>query len=242
MAHLSRAEWEESDDPDGMILAQRLNRHTRKIRLLLIAHCRFVWDQLFDPSRQTVEVAERYVEGEVDPRELAAACQCAEEAFLSHFVHNRELNSKLEATLETAWDGSDRNHVEASGEQFNSVLHQTATAKLAILAAKPDYKTWEPHFPATLPSSDRQRATQLVRELFGNPFQPVTIDPKWRTDTVVQLAEVIYQSRDFSTMPILADALQDVGCENEEILSHCRNPKQAHVRGCWLVDQILDNE
>jgi hypothetical protein len=49
----------------------------------------------------------------------------------------------------------------------------------------------------------------------------------------------MYEARDFSAMPILADALQDAGCDNDDILSHCRDTKQVHVRGCWVVDLVL---
>jgi hypothetical protein len=52
----------------------------------------------------------------------------------------------------------------------------------------------------------------------------------------------MYDFREFSAMPILADALQDAGCDNDEILNHCRDPKQVHVRGCWCVDAILGKE
>jgi hypothetical protein len=80
----------------------------------------------------------------------------------------------------------------------------------------------------------------LLRECVGNPFRPVTFSPSWRTDTAVSLARGMYESRDFSAMPILADALQDAGCENEDVLSHCRDEKQVHVRGCWVVDLVLN--
>jgi hypothetical protein len=63
----------------------------------------------------------------------------------------------------------------------------------------------------------------------------------WRTDTAVLLARQMYASRDFSAMPILADALQDVGCDNGGILNHCRSGG-VHVRGCWVVDLILGKE
>ena len=53
------------------------------------------------------------------------------------------------------------------------------------------------------------------------------------------LAQRIYDTRDFSAMPILADALQDAGCDNADILSHCRDASAAHVRGCWVVDLAL---
>ena len=48
----------------------------------------------------------------------------------------------------------------------------------------------------------------------------------------------MYKSNDFSMMPILSDALQDAGCENLEVLKHCRG-KGPHVRGCWIVDAAL---
>jgi hypothetical protein len=79
----------------------------------------------------------------------------------------------------------------------------------------------------------------LVRDIFGNPFRPIAFDPEWRSDTAVSLAKHIYESRDFAQMPILADALQDAGCDNADILSHCRDPQQLHVRGCWVVDLVL---
>jgi hypothetical protein len=67
----------------------------------------------------------------------------------------------------------------------------------------------------------------------------VAFDPAWRTPTAVALAKQMYESRDFGAMPILADALQDAGCDSAEVLSHCRDAKQVHVRGCWVVDLVL---
>ncbi len=71
------------------------------------------------------------------------------------------------------------------------------------------------------------------------PYHPVAFSPEWRTGIVVALARQMYDSQDFSVMPILADALQDAGCDNEEILSHCCNTSLMHVRGCWVVDLAL---
>src|SRR5262245_40848626 len=64
-------------------------------------------------------------------------------------------------------------------------------------------------------------------------------DPAWRTSDVLGLARGIYRERAFDRMPILSDALLDAGCADKEILAHCR-AKTAHVRGCWLLDLILD--
>jgi hypothetical protein len=77
-----------------------------------------------------------------------------------------------------------------------------------------------------------------VRDIFGNPFRPATLDPAWRTSTAVAIAKGMYESRDFGAMPILADALQDAGCDSDDILDHCRGPGP-HVRGCWVVDLVL---
>ncbi len=67
----------------------------------------------------------------------------------------------------------------------------------------------------------------LIRCVF--PLRPVTVDPAWRTDTVVSLASQMYDTRDFSAMPILADVLQDAGCNGADILDHCREANQVHV-------------
>ena len=77
-----------------------------------------------------------------------------------------------------------------------------------------------------------------MHDIFGNPFRPVAFDPAWRTSTAVELARQMYEAREFSAMPILADALQDAGCENADVLGHCRGPGP-HVRGCWVVDLLL---
>jgi hypothetical protein len=82
------------------------------------------------------------------------------------------------------------------------------------------------------------RILNLLKDVFGNPFQPVTVDPAWRTPTVTGLAQAIYDERAFDRMPVLADALEDAGCDHADILNHCRQPGE-HVRGCWLVDLIL---
>jgi len=85
------------------------------------------------------------------------------------------------------------------------------------------------------------RQAALLRDIFGNPFRPVAFDPSWRTETAVGIARGIYEDRAFERMPILADALEEAGCEHPDILSHCREPGE-HVRGCWVVDLVLGKE
>jgi hypothetical protein len=95
-------------------------------------------------------------------------------------------------------------------------------------------------------AADRDRQTTILRCVFGNPFHPVAFSPEWRTDTALALARTMYVARDFSAMPILADALQDAGCDSDDnplpprggnLLDHCRGPGP-HVRGCWVLDLV----
>jgi hypothetical protein len=79
-------------------------------------------------------------------------------------------------------------------------------------------------------------------DLLGNPFRPAALAPEWRTDTVVVLARQMYESREFSAMPILADALQDAGCDSTDVLDHCRDAAATHICGCWVVDLVLGKE
>ena len=85
---------------------------------------------------------------------------------------------------------------------------------------------------------ERRRQTKYLRDIFGNPFRPVPLDPRWLTSTVVDLVQAIYDERAFDRMPILADALMDAGCDSDEIILHCRGDGP-HVSGCWVVDLLL---
>jgi hypothetical protein len=120
-----------------------------------------------------------------------------------------------------------------------------ATGKEAIGALGADQKSrWvfaavsRPKFDAACAREEREQV-RLARDIFGNPFRPVAFDAAWRTSTAVAIAKGMCESREFGAMPILADALQDAGCDNEDVLQHCRDAKQVHVRGCWVVDLVL---
>lgn len=81
------------------------------------------------------------------------------------------------------------------------------------------------------------RGVQLAREWCLEHRIP-TPEPRWRSETVLALAAGIYAEGAFDRLPILADALEEAGCDNTDILAHCRGPGP-HVRGCWVVDLIL---
>ena len=87
--------------------------------------------------------------------------------------------------------------------------------------------------------SDLQLA--LLRDIFGNPFRPVALDPvwlSWHDGLLVSMARWMYDSHEFADQPVLADALEEAGCDNADILAHCRGPGP-HVRGCWVLDRLL---
>jgi hypothetical protein len=100
-------------------------------------------------------------------------------------------------------------------------------------------------------ASERDRAQEhligLVRDLFGNPFRPVAIMPEWLSwegGLVATLAEAAYERRTApggalcaDGLAVLADALEEAGCDDESMLSHLREPGQ-HARGCWVVDRL----
>jgi hypothetical protein len=85
---------------------------------------------------------------------------------------------------------------------------------------------------------ERAAQTDLVRCLIGNPFREVAVDPTWLTSTVVALARGIAADRAHDRLPILADALEDAGCADANVLSHCRGA-HAHTKGCWVIE-LLD--
>ena len=78
----------------------------------------------------------------------------------------------------------------------------------------------------------------LLRCIVGDPFRPVTFAPEWRTSTAVALAQAIYTERAFDRLPVLADALEEAGCDHPDVLAHCRGDGP-HARGCWVVDGVL---
>lgn len=88
-------------------------------------------------------------------------------------------------------------------------------------------------------STDELRAqADLLRDIVGSPTSPVVLDRSWRTSTTIGLARSMIRSQDFSGMPILADALQEAGCDSAAVLSHSRQPSE-HASGCWLL-RLLD--
>jgi hypothetical protein len=78
---------------------------------------------------------------------------------------------------------------------------------------------------------------RLLHELFGNPFRPVILNPAWLTPAVLALARGIAEEGNFEDLPFLADALEEAGCSDPDLLAHCRQGGE-HLPGCWAVDLL----
>jgi hypothetical protein len=217
---MTGAEWPDCQDPRRVIEAVQTHGSERKLRLVLVAAARLVWDQLpVWEMWEAVEACERRAEG--------ATGQEALDRFRHRFYEGYMLRDSPAEQRQWVEDPALRSI-------FALVFATTyPDSNLRTLAAN---EYWQ---IGTEPRG--KQVSDIIRDIFGNPFRPVAFDPAWRTDTALALAWQMYEAREFSVMPILADALQDAGCDNDEILNHCRG-SGPHVRGCWVVDLVLGKE
>jgi nucleoid-associated protein YgaU len=130
----------------------------------------------------------------------------------------------------------------ANARPVDTVWHvHTAAAEAETRAAtRAVTRDWDAAWNAAYSAALRAQA-DLLREIVGNPYRPIAADPAWLTwsgGTLRRIAQHIYDDRRFAELPVLADALEDAGCDNAELLSHCRSGAE-HVRGCWAVDVLL---
>jgi hypothetical protein len=225
LAWLTGPEYEE-----GWSRSRQRPVSERKLRLFACACCRACWSRLTDPrSRYALEVGERFADGDASEEERQRSMM----VLLADPEINADDAPDRDDFFLPAWAA---NHSRRLPENAQHYLQRATRLGLA-------------------------RATQaaLLRDIFGNPWQPVPLpwmqDPPvngelsppycpwltWQGGTVPRMAEVIYRDRTWGELPVLADALQEAGCEVEDLLTHLRGP-EPHVRGCWCVDLILNRE
>lgn len=107
--------------------------------------------------------------------------------------------------------------------------------------AKPGAGPHDCGYYATQVGEERGQA-DILRCIFGpSPPAPAVVGAEWRTPNVMAVARQIYEGRDFGALPVLADALEEAGCDDGELLDHLRGPG-THVRGCWALDLALGRE
>lgn len=214
---MNEQDWAACTAPTRMLLFLKDMVSDRKLRLLACANGRLFWPWMTDDrSRKALIVAERFADGLASEQERTNAfASCLEVPYVREYqadgVAANSPRSKAAAYAQHAvWE-----HVFV-GAYTNS---QCVLPKAMGL-------------PDSLP-------LHLLHDIFGNPFRPVILEPHWLTETVLALAGGIYADRAFDRMPILADALEDAGCDHADILTHCRGDSP-HARGCWVVDLVLN--
>jgi hypothetical protein len=217
----------------------------RKLRLFAVACCRRL--RAFMPDeriRSAVEIAERYADGTVGEEAREDAKNEADETALELLddVDERRILKSY-----AFWSAARAAHAAVcTAADPNGPLAERAAEVAA--AGVECYVRDELHDAENAPAAlqaEKETQAGLVRDIFGTlHFHTVPIDPlwlAWNEGTVVKLAQTIYDDRAFDRMPVLADALEDAGCDNADILGHLRGPGP-HVRGCWVVDLLLGKE
>jgi hypothetical protein len=210
----------------------------RKLRLVACGNCRREWACLRDDGRTAVATAERFADGQADDAERSRADDLASKEVEREYRHLELVGGAIQSPP----------RLSPAEERWLQVLldesfFRFAVARMASASTLPSPELWEglPRGgPSYLPSEH-----SVLKDLFSPlPFRPVTIDPawlRWNFATVPAIARHAYEDRTYHDLPILADALEDAGCTDPDILTHCRRPGE-HVRGCWVVDLLLGKE
>jgi hypothetical protein len=207
---MTEAKWLRKPDLYALEKFIRKAGNRRRLRLVACACIRADWEIAPVGARKAIQAGEALADGELARDALAIA----EEEAVRDFMDLSLPSDGREIARRAIW-----------------LVNQNARMAL-------DQVLWEGIASAADGGNEvRKRRATMILDIFGNPFRLVIVDPSWRTSNVVTLAEAIYQDRSFDGMPILADALMDAGCNNDDILNHCRQPSE-HVRGCWVLDLL----
>jgi len=213
-----------------MMLSHLEGRVTeRKLRLFAVACCRHIWDLLPDRrSRTAVEVAEQYADRQADEKQQLGVLKQALEAanrttgragWAAYWTAKKNLPQTVSNVCEAAQD---------------------AVARQAVFTARAAGDDQKSAWETALVAGARAQA-RLLRDILGNPFRPAALEPawlRWQGGLVPALALRMYDERDFTGMGVLADALEDSGCDDPTVLEHCCSGSE-HTRGCWALDLVL---
>jgi hypothetical protein len=221
---MTEKEWLSAKAPQPLWYS-KFARGDRKRRLAACACARRVLP-ILDHDRRAIEL--------VDAIERFAECRSADRATAWRAVV--AARARVRAWLHSRWPAASPMR---RSDALNAV-YRSSDATASRLAEMFDFAKFALRGRSITPGiTEAPAQAAILRDIFGNPFRPVNFVPDWRTTTTVALAKQMYDSRDFGAMPILADALQDAGCDSDDALTHCRDAKGIHVRGCWVVDLVL---
>jgi hypothetical protein len=183
----------------------------RKWRLVCVADTLLIRERLLDRrSIEALRIAQLFCDGQASRLELERAERHAREAAYQHYQETQ-------------------NFVEAAASE---AAVRCVAADACVVGPEVPFLVGYFVEPGVL--------LALLRDVFGCTKQPPRLPLGWQTwekGLLMQMALSIYEDEKWDEMPILGDALEDAGCDDAEILAHCRNPR-GHVRGCWVVDLL----
>lgn len=254
---MTEEEWLACEEPQPMLEFLRGKVSDRKLRLFGCACCRRIWHHLVDErNHHAVDVAERYADGLDQDDARRSAEEHAETVRLAaQAAYDAEVNESTYAesdeviaagwTLLIAVDAAAAARSTALSSA-DSAARQTSNAAYTAQEWDVQATRWRAGKGRgnenTLDFNEKVKQAALLRCIFGPLlFRSIILDPSWRTSTVTSLATAIYEERAFDRLPILADALEDCGCSNQEVLSHLRSGAE-HTKGCWPLDLVLGKE
>lgn len=275
---MTEQEWFNSCSYYRMYDLVRNQATTRQLRLYMVACCRLEAGQFFDPRiLRTLETAERCadepraeavvsaIQFELTTASKFPFPQTSQEGELAQVVldtwhmldewlggppYQNTRDAIAHAAFMSLRDKPGEILTGGGGDAAEYCALAINSAELLQLGVEPPEEVFE-DFQEDFQKTEteiRRAITNILQDIFGNPFRPVTIAPTiltWHDSTIPRLAQAIYDDRQLPSgtfdpvrMNILADALLDAGCDNEDIIAHCRSDKP-HVRGCWVVDLLL---
>jgi hypothetical protein len=227
---MTEAEWLACADPETLLDFLRDRTTERKFRLFAVSA---IWQLMMsfgdNETKKVVEVVSQAAEGAFNRSEL----RDEREKIGTWSYPSVPASLTSDYVTRAAGLGLETDPLRAVLMMVSAVTHLEA-----------ELLTKKPSDPASRDLVRLQCSCRLIsqiNDIFGNPFRSTGIKRDWRTSTVLALTQGIHTDRVFDRLAILADALQDAGCENEDILNHCRS-ESVHVRGCWVIDLILGKE
>jgi hypothetical protein len=225
---MAEFDWATATDPAGMLRRLGLGHRPtdRRLRLFACACCREAWHLLPDPRLRTaVEVAEQFEDGFEDVEALNAANRAAEVAYHG----DRLVEEECDPTTAEEW-AADAVCILSQRSFPSGAEDADEVASRVALALSPDQEEPDPEVRAV--------QAALLRDVVGRLDGVRPLQASWLKPAVVALARDIYDHRSFERLPLLADALEAAGCDDGEVLNHCRVIGR-HVRGCWVLDLVL---
>jgi hypothetical protein len=216
------SEWLISEDDSAMLEAVRPHASERQLRLIAVACCRHLRFMLNDSViagalDDAIGAAERYADGLGTKASLKRARQAVRAV--------RHGMSVVVGVPSPAWNALWLTEVAASENACGSVIPEiNRLAGMGLIAVH-----------------ERPPTCNLIRCVIGPPSRLNCTNRVSPTSEVVTLGRLIDERRSFEQMAQLAQALEAAGCDDSDVLSHCRTHAD-HVRGCWVVDAVLGKQ